>query len=850
MTEYITPNGYINAQNDGREYIIPSGSYLNQPDPTAYTLTADSGTFTLSGTAANLLHGYKVPAGSGSFVLSGTAANLLHGYKVSAASGNFVLTGTAATLDYSGEGGESGSPPPPSLIAAFNADKEWSSCHWNIGTQQDVASDEIGTGTEDINAYWHPSRYDGLREWLQMRKDLGFKGVMLTTHYWEGFCLYPSPHGTRDVPHTNWAAAHPGVNVVSDFCTNARALGLKVGLYYNMEDLYYHTLVSPPVDFQTWCIDNISHILSNYGNIDLLFIDAWGDWWAGNNGISYSTVDFTAVMNAIRAAQPNCIVTINDHQNSGTPKGDFRLWERTGGEDTPEPPQGFTLFPALALHDTQHLEYGVGAGSARWFAHRNRGLDPLTHLSDGIARRFRCLYNGYVWFENDSPDDSGRPPRDTRNMVSELLYMPGATRVQDAFAAAAGTNINAYGANWSSSQNVIVSPTGHVRNVGGSSSSLVDYGGYLNAKRAELSFTFMSHDATDRYATLYFGNPLSGDYNAITVDIASGTITVTLDSVGSGNATVSKTVDNSAYAIIHAGSMHKLALERRGSLITGEFWTYLNGSYQVSHKIYLTNHSVQDYDTLFRLHSEGTDTTGIHVTNFTISDGRGESIMAADDISNLTLRYKFDETSGTQATDSSGNLYHGTYTGLAARVTGKVGTAAQFTGGFIDVPALLPVSDWSVMCWVRPTSLSGGLDALFVTDGFTFQALHIHFNNGVLDCFLNGSGGTTFGTSANWPLGVWTHLAVTSNLTTGIMSAYANGVSIGTPTAFLPNFGCAFIDSQIGLWNQPPTSRPFAGSVDDFRIYSRTLTQADVAQAMAVGRPARGNTILGIGCTI
>jgi len=62
------------------------------------TLTAESGSFTLTGTAASLLRGSKLAADAASFALSGTAAGLLRSYIFPVDAGAFTLTGTAAEL--------------------------------------------------------------------------------------------------------------------------------------------------------------------------------------------------------------------------------------------------------------------------------------------------------------------------------------------------------------------------------------------------------------------------------------------------------------------------------------------------------------------------------------------------------------------------------------------------------------------------------------------------------------------------------------------------------------------------------------------------------------------------------
>jgi hypothetical protein len=63
-----------------------------------YTLTAVTGTFTLTGQSANLVVSRKLAAATGSFLLTGQAANLVVSRKLVAATGSFALTGQAANL--------------------------------------------------------------------------------------------------------------------------------------------------------------------------------------------------------------------------------------------------------------------------------------------------------------------------------------------------------------------------------------------------------------------------------------------------------------------------------------------------------------------------------------------------------------------------------------------------------------------------------------------------------------------------------------------------------------------------------------------------------------------------------
>lgn len=65
-------------------------------------LTANTGTFTLSGIAAGLRASRKLTAATGAFTLTGIAANLRAARIIAAATGTFTLTGQDATLTYGG----------------------------------------------------------------------------------------------------------------------------------------------------------------------------------------------------------------------------------------------------------------------------------------------------------------------------------------------------------------------------------------------------------------------------------------------------------------------------------------------------------------------------------------------------------------------------------------------------------------------------------------------------------------------------------------------------------------------------------------------------------------------------
>jgi hypothetical protein len=87
---------------DTNTITLPIEPFYDQIPKANYAVTAASGSFVETGTAATLKYARRLVAGAGAFAETGTAANLKAGWRVTAGSGSFSLTGTPATLRYSG----------------------------------------------------------------------------------------------------------------------------------------------------------------------------------------------------------------------------------------------------------------------------------------------------------------------------------------------------------------------------------------------------------------------------------------------------------------------------------------------------------------------------------------------------------------------------------------------------------------------------------------------------------------------------------------------------------------------------------------------------------------------------
>lgn len=65
-----------------------------------FTLVADSGSYLLTGTSANLLYNRKILADGGVYLLTGSDVSLRYNRRLLADSGGYSLTGNEVTLTY------------------------------------------------------------------------------------------------------------------------------------------------------------------------------------------------------------------------------------------------------------------------------------------------------------------------------------------------------------------------------------------------------------------------------------------------------------------------------------------------------------------------------------------------------------------------------------------------------------------------------------------------------------------------------------------------------------------------------------------------------------------------------
>lgn len=227
---------------------------------------------------------------------------------------------------------------------------------------------------------------------------------------------------------------------------------------------------------------------------------------------------------------------------------------------------------------------------------------------------------------------------------------------------------------------------------------------------------------------------------------------------------------------------------------------------------------------------------------------------AADITTNLRVHLKLDETSGTSASDSSGNGQTSTLTnGAAFHTGGQIRGCVDLDGtnDFVSVPAQTwsdGASAMTIACWYRPDTLADWKLAVtkYYNSSNFWQLAHggsgFGGNNDVLLSINTGTSESTavYTTGNVLATGTWVHIvavfdgSLTGN--TNRIKFYINGTlsttSSGgtTPTSLISS---ASDNILVGWRDDSAATYSIDGRMDDIRMYSRALTAGDVSELYA-----------------
>ncbi|PIN85943.1 hypothetical protein COV19_07035, partial [Candidatus Woesearchaeota archaeon CG10_big_fil_rev_8_21_14_0_10_44_13] len=174
--------------------------------------------------------------------------------------------------------------------------------------------------------------------------------------------------------------------------------------------------------------------------------------------------------------------------------------------------------------------------------------------------------------------------------------------------------------------------------------------------------------------------------------------------------------------------------------------------------------------------------------------------------------------------DFSGSNNHGNITSAVWNATeGKTRGSYDFDGSasYINISKVYTGSNYTIELWVKPREIEDAW-AFMLGDSYTnvdtFGTIYSYINN--IEYWQNGALQTS---AAALTAGVWTHLVFLYNGTEGMF--YVNGALTGTPASFTSLINNDLI---LGYANNDDGSYKFNGTVDELRVYNRSLSANEI----------------------
>lgn len=202
---------------------------------------------------------------------------------------------------------------------------------------------------------FNPDLFDPA-EWAKKAKAAGMKYAVITSKHHEGFCMFESEYTDYNIMNTPY-----GKDIIKEWVDAFRAEGLGVGFYYSLIDWHHPEYTIDRVHpqsagsqeeydklnegrdmavYREYLKNQVREILTNYGKIDILWLDYSFPGQFGKGKEDWGSVE---LLKMVRELQPEIIVNdradLKDYQGGWdfTTPEQFKVqeWPEVDGEKIP-----------------------------------------------------------------------------------------------------------------------------------------------------------------------------------------------------------------------------------------------------------------------------------------------------------------------------------------------------------------------------------------------------------------------------------------------------------------------------------------------------------------------------------
>jgi hypothetical protein len=241
----------------------------------------------------------------------------------------------------------------------------------------------------------------------------------------------------------------------------------------------------------------------------------------------------------------------------------------------------------------------------------------------------------------------------------------------------------------------------------------------------------------------------------------------------------------------------------------------------------------------------GTDGSGPGTSDTgTVADGAPNPVDGGDadarvncNENGLLARWRFDEGTGSIARDCTTANHDGTITGTSW-IAGKLGSGAlRFTDDVVDAgnpSALRLTGALTLSAWVNASSSNLVSGRIVSKSSQSDRGWEMNLQGGTTLEFKVATSMTTYEqVAATLTTGQWRHVAGVYAPSTSLR-LYVDGTQVSSQTTNVPSSQRntplpVLIGTQPG---ETSSSYGFQGDIDDVRIYSRALTEAEIQALM------------------